>query len=106
LPQEEELDMNQFENQGGKTGNLGLKGKPSMAQEEEATKDDDAAITYHLWNYRLTRLSDSDILPPSIQKPAEVIREKFALRFWKMKVRRSFWPGSEKNFSSHKQPNQ
>jgi hypothetical protein len=72
--QEEELEMNQFENQGGKSENLGLKGKPLTAQEEEATKDDDATIPYHFWNYRLTRLWDSDILPPSIKNPAEVIR--------------------------------
>jgi hypothetical protein len=88
---EEELEMNQFENQGGKTGNLGFKGKPFTAQEEQAIKDDNAKITYHLCNSRLTRLWESDILPPSIQKPAEVIEEKFALRFWKMKVRRSFF---------------
>jgi hypothetical protein len=73
--------MNQFENQAGKAGNLGLKGKPFTAQEEEAIKNDDAKIPYHLRNYRLTRLWDSDILPPSVQKLAEVIREKFALRF-------------------------
>jgi hypothetical protein len=66
--QEEELEMKQFENQPGKAGHLGLKGKPLTAQEEEATKDDDSKIPYHLWNYRLTRLWDSDILPPSIQK--------------------------------------
>jgi hypothetical protein len=47
--QEDELEINQFENQTGKAGNLGLKGKPLTDQEEEATKDDDATITYHLW---------------------------------------------------------
>jgi hypothetical protein len=83
--------MDQFENQAGKAGNLGLKRKPLMAQEEEASKDDDGTIPYHLWNSWLTRLWESDILPPSIKKPAGVIREKFALRFWKMKVRRSFF---------------
>jgi hypothetical protein len=49
--QEEEREMNQFENQAWKAGQLGLKGKPLTAQEEEATKDDDAKIQYHLWNY-------------------------------------------------------
>jgi hypothetical protein len=49
--QKEELEMNKFKNQGGNTGNLGLKGKPLTAQEEEeTTKDDDATIQYHLWN--------------------------------------------------------
>jgi hypothetical protein len=96
--QEEELEMKQFENQPGKEGKLGLKGKPLTAQEEEATKDDDAKIPYHLWNYRLTILWDSDILPPSIQKPAEVLRETFPLRFWKMKVRRSFFYWFSKEF--------
>jgi hypothetical protein len=75
-----------------------LKGKPLSAQDEEATKDDDAEIPYHLWNSRLTRLWDSDVLPPSIQKPAEVIRQKFALRFWKIKVRRSFFAWFSKEY--------
>jgi hypothetical protein len=96
--EELELDMKKFENQAGKAGNLGFKGKLLTAQEEEATKDDDATIPYHLWNYRLTRLWDSNILPPSIQKPAEVIREKFALRFWKMKVRRRIFGWFSKEF--------
>jgi hypothetical protein len=48
--QEEDLEMNQLENQAGKAVSLGLKGKPLTAQEEEATKDDDATIPYHLWN--------------------------------------------------------
>jgi hypothetical protein len=45
--QEEKLDMNQFGKQGGKTENLGLKGKPLTAEEEEVPKDDDAKIPYH-----------------------------------------------------------
>jgi hypothetical protein len=48
--QEEKLEMNQFLNQAGKAGNLCLKGKPLMAQEEEAIKDDYGTIPYHLWN--------------------------------------------------------
>jgi hypothetical protein len=68
------------------------------AQEEDATKDDDATIPYHLWNSLLTRLWDTDIPPPTIGKPAEVIREKFALRFWKVKVRRSFFAWFSKEF--------
>jgi hypothetical protein len=48
--QEEELEMKKFENQAGKAGKLGLKGKPLTAQEEEATKDDDATISHHLCN--------------------------------------------------------
>jgi hypothetical protein len=32
------------------------------------------------------------VLPPSdVAKAAEVIREQFALRFWKLKVRKSFF---------------
>jgi hypothetical protein len=49
--QEEELAMNQFENQAGKAGDLGLKDRPLEAQEEDATKDYDATIPYQLWNY-------------------------------------------------------
>jgi hypothetical protein len=74
LRQEEPHEARRFEDQTGDVGQLSLKGKPVSAQEEEATKNDDAEIPYHLWNYRLTRLWDSDVLPPSIQKPAEVIR--------------------------------
>jgi hypothetical protein len=79
---------------------LGLKGKPFSAQEEEVTKDDDAEIPYQLWNSRLTRLWDSDTLPPSIQKPAEVVPQKFVLRFWKIKVRCSLfgWFSKEYHF--------
>jgi hypothetical protein len=70
---------------------LGVKGKPFSAQEQEATKYDDAEILYHLWNSRLTRLWDSQLIPPIIEQPAEVLRQQFALRFWKMKVRRSYF---------------
>jgi hypothetical protein len=77
-----------------------VKGKPLSAQEQEATKDDDAEIPYHLWNSRLTRLWDSQLLPTSIEKPVDVLRHQFALRFWKMKVRRSFfaWFSNEYHF--------
>jgi hypothetical protein len=77
-----------------------VKGNPLSTQEQEATKDDDAEIPYHLWNSRLTKLWDSQLLPPSIEQPAEVLRQKFALRFWKMKVRRSFfaWFSNEYHF--------
>jgi hypothetical protein len=77
-----------------------VKGNPLSAQEQEATKDDDADIPNHLWNSRLTRLWDSQFLPPSIENPAEVLRQQFALRFWKMKVRRSFfaWFSNEYHF--------
>jgi hypothetical protein len=102
--QAEELEINHFENQAGKTCLLSLKGKPLTAQEEEAAKDYDATIPYHLWNSLPPRLWDSDILPPCIQKPAEVIRENFALHFWKMKA--AFLPGSASNFISDKQPDQ
>jgi hypothetical protein len=81
-------------------GYLGVKGKPLSAQEQEATKDDEAEIPYHLWNSRLTKLLDSQLLPPSIEQPAEVLRQQFALRFWKMKVRCSFfaWFSNEYHF--------
>jgi hypothetical protein len=68
-----------------------VKGKPLSAQEQEATKEDDAEIPYHLWNSRLTKLWDSQLLPPSIEKPAEVLIQHFALYFWKMKVRHSLF---------------
>jgi hypothetical protein len=60
-----------------------------MAQ-EEVTKDDDASHPYQLWISRLTKLLDSDILPTSTQKPAEVIMGNFALLFCQ-KVRRNFF---------------
>jgi hypothetical protein len=78
--QDEEQEAKQFENQAGEFGQLRFKGKPLLAQEEEATKDDDTEIPYHLWNYRLTRLWEYDTLLPSIQNPAEVARQNFALR--------------------------
>jgi hypothetical protein len=61
------------QDQAGKLGHLGVKGKPLYAQEQEATKDDDAEIPYQLWNSRLTRLWDSQLLPSSVRKPAEVL---------------------------------
>jgi hypothetical protein len=36
------------QDQAGSLGHLGVKGKPLSAQEQEATKDDDAEIPYHL----------------------------------------------------------
>jgi hypothetical protein len=60
---------------------LGLLGNTLMEQ-EEANAHDDAGIPYHLWDSRLTRLWDGDVLPPSdMVKEAEMIREKFAPRF-------------------------
>jgi hypothetical protein len=74
--QEEEPEDKLAQDQAGRLGNLGVKGKPLSAQEQEATKDDDAEIPHNLWNSRLTRLWDSQLLPPSIEKPAEVLRQK------------------------------
>jgi hypothetical protein len=98
--QEEELEDKLAQDQAGRLGNLGVKGKPLSAQEQEATKDDDAEIPYHLCNSRLEKLWDSQLLPPSIEQPAEVLRQQFALRFWKMTVWRSFfaWFGNEYHF--------
>jgi hypothetical protein len=98
IRQEEPHEARRFGDQTVAVGQLGLKGKPLSAQEEEANEDDDAEIPYHLWNSRLTRLWDLDVLPSSIQKPAEVIRQKFAFRFWKMKVRRSFFAWFSKEY--------
>jgi hypothetical protein len=78
----------------GDKENLGLLGK-EVTEQEEATTHDDAVIPYHLWDSRLTRLWDGDVLPPpDVAKAAEVIREQFALRFWKLKGRKSFSDGS------------
>jgi hypothetical protein len=106
MRQEEPHEARRFEDQTGDVGQLGLKVKPVSAQEEEATKDDDAEIPYHLWSSRLTILWDSDVLPPSIQNPAEVIRQKSALCFWKMKVRCSFfdWFSREYHFREKARP--
>jgi hypothetical protein len=98
MRQEDPHEAKRFGDQTGEVVKLGLTGKPLSVQEEEATKDDDAEIPYHLWNSRVTRLWDSDFLPPSIQKPAEVIRQKIALRFWKMNVRRSFFAWFSKEY--------
>jgi hypothetical protein len=62
-----------------------------VTEQEKYTKHDDAVIPYDLWDSRLIRLWDGDVLPPSnLAKAAEVIQEKFALRFWKLKVRKIF----------------
>jgi hypothetical protein len=92
--QEEETEDKLVRDQAGRSGHLGVKGKPLSTQEQEATKGDDPEILYHLWNSRLTKLWDSQLLPPSIEQPAGVLRQQFALRFWKMKARRSFLLGS------------
>jgi hypothetical protein len=42
MRQEEPHEARRFVDQTGEVGQLGLKGKPLSAQEEEATKDDDA----------------------------------------------------------------
>jgi hypothetical protein len=98
--QEEEPEDTLVQDHAGKLGNLGVKGKPFNAQEQEATKDDDAEIPYHLRISRLTRLWDSQLLPPSIEKPAEVLIQHRALRFWKIKVRRNLfdWFSNEYHF--------
>jgi hypothetical protein len=71
-------------------------------EQEEATKHDDAVIPYHLWDSRLTRLWDGEVLPPSdVAKAAEVIREKFALRFWKLKMRKSFFICISQHYKVH-----
>jgi hypothetical protein len=44
MRQEEPHEERHFEYQAGDVGQLGLKGKPVSAQEEEATKDDEAEI--------------------------------------------------------------
>jgi hypothetical protein len=85
------LEDKLVQDQVGRLRHLGVKLKPLSAQEQEAVKDDDAEIPYHLWNSRLTRLWDSQLLPPSIEKPAEVLIQQCALGLWKMKVRRSFF---------------
>jgi hypothetical protein len=95
---DEELEMNQFENRAGKAGNLGLKGKPLIAQEEDSTKGDDATIPYHLWNSQLKRLWDLDILPPPYSKTSGGDKRKVWLRFWEMKLRRSFFAWFSKEF--------
>jgi hypothetical protein len=59
-----------------------------VTEQEEATKHDNTVIPYHLWDSRLARLWDGKVIPPSdVAKAAEVIREQFVLRFWKLKVR-------------------
>jgi hypothetical protein len=50
MRQEDPHEARRFGDQTGEVGKLGLKGKSLLAQEEKATKDDDAEIPYHLWN--------------------------------------------------------
>jgi hypothetical protein len=51
---------------------------------------------------RLTRLWDGDVLPPlDVVKAAEVIQEKFALRFWKIKARKMFFAGFSELYKLH-----
>jgi hypothetical protein len=62
------------------------------APQEEATKYDDIEAPIQLWNTRLTRLCDGDVLPPAgLEKGEDAVRDKFALRWWRMKVRKSFF---------------
>jgi hypothetical protein len=73
-----------------------------LTEQEEATNHDDALIPYHFWDSRLARLWDGDVLPPSdVAKAAEVIREKFALLFWKIKVKKSFFVWSSQRYKVH-----
>jgi hypothetical protein len=59
-------------------------------------------IPYHLWDSRLTRLWDGDVLPPlDVAKAAEVIREKFALQFWKIKLRKIFFAWFRQRYKVH-----
>jgi hypothetical protein len=59
-------------------------------------------IPYHLWDYRLTRIGDGEVLLPSyVAKAAEVIQEQFDLRFWKLKVRKSFFIWFRKRYKVH-----
>jgi hypothetical protein len=65
---------------------------PSKLSSLEATKDDDGVVPYNLWESWLTRLWDGDVIPPpDVAKAVEVVREKFALQFWKIKVRKIFF---------------
>jgi hypothetical protein len=84
----------------GEKAKLGLVGKEVM--EKEATKHDETVIPYHLWGSRLTILWDGDVLPSSdVAKAAEVIREKFALRFWKLKVKKRFFICFSRHYKVH-----
>jgi hypothetical protein len=75
----------------GDKAKLGLVSK-TLTEQEEATEHDDAMIPYHLWDSRLTRLWDGDVLPPSdLAKAAEMIPEKCALPFWKIRVSKSLF---------------
>jgi hypothetical protein len=82
----------------GDKAKLGLVGK----YQEDATTHDDAVIPYHLWNSRLKILWDGDVLPPSdVTNAAELIREKFPLWFWKIKMRKSFFVRSSQLYKVH-----
>jgi hypothetical protein len=63
----------------------------------------DAVIPYHLWDSRLTRLwAGNELLKPhtyGMPQAAEVWRQRFCLRYWKMKVRKSFSQWFNKRFS-------
>jgi hypothetical protein len=62
------------------------------ASQEEATKDNGDEVPVQLWNSWLKKLWDRDVFPLlGVVKGAEVVREKFALRWWKMRVRMSFF---------------
>jgi hypothetical protein len=71
-------------------------------QQEEATKEDDVVIPYHLWDSRLTRLwAGDELLNPhkyGMPQTAEVLRQRFCLRYWKIKVRTSFFQWFKKRF--------
>jgi hypothetical protein len=71
-------------------------------EKEESTNDKDAVVCYHLWDSGLTILWDGDVRsPPGVAKAAEVIRDKFALRFWKIKVRKSFFAWFGQRYKVH-----
>jgi hypothetical protein len=73
-----------------------------LTGKEEYIKDDDDGVPYHLWDSWLTRLWDGDVLPPpGVAKAAEVIREKFDRRFWKIKVRKSFFACFAQRYKLH-----
>jgi hypothetical protein len=63
-------------------------------QQEEATKDADAEIPYHLWDSRLKIIwACNELIKPhnnGMPQAAEVLRWRFYMRYWKMKVRTSF----------------